>query len=107
MSNSDIAELLKQAELPGKDSYIQILALFAASPEKSWTATDVYRHLITNHPTVNVTSIYRIVRNLHTAALLDCDKGSGGYGGGKNKFRFAVKTPAAKKTRKQTRQSAG
>lgn len=99
MSNSDIAELLKRAELPAKDSYIKILALFVASPEKSLTATDVYRQLIPNEPTINVTSIYRIVRNLHAAALLDCNKGSGGYGGGKNMFRFAVKTPAAKKTR--------
>ncbi|MES2910753.1 MAG: transcriptional repressor [Pseudomonadota bacterium] len=101
MRHSDIAELLKEAGLPAKDSYVRILALFAASPKKSLTATDVYRHLITDEPTVNVTSIYRIVRSLHTAALLDCDKGTGGYGGGKNMFRFAA-AGTVKKTRRKT-----
>ena len=103
MSNSDIAELLKRAGLPAKDSYIQILALFAASPGKSLTATDVYRHLITNEPAVNVTSIYRIVRNLHAAALLDCDKGSGGYGGGKKHVSFCRENTRCRKDAQQAR----
>lgn len=103
MRQSDIAELLKRAGLPAKDSYVQILALFAASPKKSLTATDVYRHLIVDEPAVNVTSIYRIVRSLHTASLLDCDKGSGGYGGGKNMFRFAAAAAGAGSARKTRR----
>lgn len=79
---------------------MQILELFAASPKKALTATEVYQHLIATDPDINVTSTYRIVRSLHKASLLECDKGSAGYGGGKNLFRIAAaNTPAAKKTR--------
>lgn len=90
MRHSELVGLLTGAGLPAKDSYVRILALFAASPQKSLTATDVYSFLITDEPTINVTSVYRIVRSLHHASLLDCDKGTGGYGGGKNMFRLAA-----------------
>lgn len=100
MRHSDLLELLKTTKLPLKESYVRILALFAASPKKSFTATEVYQHLIAANPDINVTSIYRIVRSLNNASLLACDKGSAGYGGGKNMFRFAASgVPAVKKIR--------
>jgi Fe2+ or Zn2+ uptake regulation protein len=99
MNHSRIVELLEKAKLPVKDSYVRILVLFAASPKKSFTATEVYQQLIAADPEINVTSTYRIVRSLHKASLLECEKGAAGYGGGKNIFRFAASTPAAKKIR--------
>ena len=99
MSHSALVELLKQAKLPAKDSYVQILELFSASPKKSFTATEVYQHLIAADPEINVTSTYRIVRSLHKASLLECEKGAAGYGGGKNMFRIAAIAPAAKNIR--------
>ena len=76
---------------------MKILALFADSPGQSFTATQVYQYLIATDPDINVTSIYRIVRSLHNAALLECEKGSAGYGGGKNQFRLAAGMPASQK----------
>ena len=69
------------------------------------TATEIYQHLIAKDPDINVTSIYRIVRSLHHAALLECDKGLAGYGGGKNMFRLAAAArPETQKIRRTANQ---
>ncbi len=98
MNHSRLVELLEKAKLPVKDSYVQILVLFAASPKKSFTATEVYQQLIAADPEINVTSTYRIVRSLHKASLLECEKGAAGYGGGKNIFRIAASPPLPKRS---------